>query len=492
MEIAEEKEDSEGEIVGINWDDDNNGEGNGGHGKLVFKNDFDDAEGTAGEDDLIQLKLHKPAIDGAKARLKYDSAFVKIWKNGDRTDEVKSEETEIELTEDKIVYLEGRTITEAEKPKEIEMQIKVGSTGDFAPGDKVSVHVATPIITFYGKHEWTSGQGSRNLAEQLHDKKFLGKNRRDDRNNTVILKGKNQQGKTLWYSVDMVDITPFVFGDLKLKRPEIRVRAPNLDKEMKMALSLEGAHVFYNGHSNYGLGPNFKQDPTTLDDYMNITGRGKTRINYEELITFHGDRSVTLRAGDIVTGSISNTVVPATGTQMKFGDDAILLRNTTPPGHEYHCLMQQNDSHPVFSAQPDDPAYTPWAGYFAAHGFWMKKAPGTNYGIIVNTTGDLPQLRYASCFMASCNTGKHFSESLTHGVLLFSMDETYGVLGGADGQLDDDLTTGGYSWGITHYVKLLTGGKSWTEIVTFFNQNQSFSAPETEPENLHNYKFKPF
>ncbi len=357
-EIAEDKEDSEGEVVGINWDDDNNSEGDGGHGKLVFKNDYDDANGTAGEDDLIQLKLHKPAIDGMKARLKYDSAFVKIWLKEDRKEEVKSEETEIELTEDKIVYLEGRKLTEAEEPKEIEIQIKVGAAGAYVTGDKVSVHVATPIITFQGKL-WDPGSGgyaSNNLANQLHNKQLLGKNRRDDRNNTVILKGENQQGKTLWYSVDMFDITPSEEGDKDLKRPEIRVRLPNLDKEMKMALSLEGAHVYYDGHSNFGLGPNFNVGSTaTVDDYMNLSGRGITAITLKstdpEDAPFggnamknpaHGGPDFALRPADI-PGQATNYLVPFLPNVTKFTGPAVgavLTRQDHADGTPYHYERQ--------------------------------------------------------------------------------------------------------------------------------------------------------
>jgi hypothetical protein len=50
------------------------------------------------------------------------------------------------------------------------------------------------------------GDESLNLAQQLKKKDFLGKNRRDDRNNTVVLKGKNQNGKVLWYSIDIFDL----------------------------------------------------------------------------------------------------------------------------------------------------------------------------------------------------------------------------------------------------------------------------------------------
>ena len=489
VEIAEDKEDSEGEVVGINWDDDNNSEGDGGHAKLVFKNDYDDADGTAGEDDLIQLKLHKPAIEGAKARLKYENTFVKIWQKADRKDEVKSEDTEIDLTEDKIVYLEGRKLTEAESPTQIEMQIKVGANATYTSGDKVSVHVATPIITCQGKHQWTDGKGSINLSEQLHDKAYLGKNRRDDRNNTVILKGKNQQGKMLWYSVDMVDVTPSDTGNTNDEKPVITVRAPNLDKEMKMALSLEGAHVFYNGHSNFGIGPNFNVgDTTTVDDYMNLSGRGMTAITLKSTDPAdepyewnamknpdHGGPDFALRPADIVD-QVTNYSVPVPGVAKFTGPPvgAILTKQIHADGTPYHYERQSD--------------YNNWI-------------------TIVNSTGDTPVLRYNSCFMASCNTGRHFSETLTHGVLLFSIDETMGVIGGKFGKLQNDLHTdrddwkkilGQWenhpvpsSWGMTQYVRLLTEGKTWLEIVTFFNEQQWWDSGKP-PENMHNYKYKTF
>ena len=482
-EIAEEKEDGEGEVVNVNWDDDDNSEGNGGHGKLVFKNDFDDANGTNGEDDLIQLKLHKPAVEGAKARLKYDNSFVKIWLKPDRKDEVKSEDTEIELTEDKIVFLEGRKITEAEKPKEIEMQIKAGGAGAYAAGDKVAMHVATPIMTFYGKHLATRGMGSRNLAEQLHDRKYLGKNRRDDRNNTVILKGRNQQGKVLWYSVDMVDITPSSVGDLERNRPRILVRAPNLDKEMKMALSLAGAHVFYDGHSNFGLGPNFNVGSTkTVDDYMNLSGRGMTAITIRSedpgeqewggnamKNPDHGGADFALMPTDLV-GQITNYAIPFIPTVSKFIGPAVgatLTKQFHADGTPYH--YQRQDSITI-----DD-----------------QTISFPNWITIVKSSGDVPVLRYSSCFMASCDTGRHFTETLNHGVLLFSMDVTYGVLGGKVPRLPEDHLTDSYSWGITHYIRLLTEGKSWAEIVTFFNQTQLWNS-EYGPKTLSNYKFKTF
>jgi hypothetical protein len=71
-------------------------------------------------------------------------------------------------------------------------------------------------------------------------------------------------------------------------------------------------------------------------------------------------------------------------------------------------------------------------------------------------------------------------------------DQGNRVLGGLDGRLDADPKADIYSWGVTYYVRMLIEGKNWTAIVTFFNQNQYFKFPNTSPDNLNNYKFKTF
>lgn len=485
MELAAAKEDTEGEVVNVNWDDDDNSEGDGGHGILVFKNDYDDSAANPNEDDMIKLKLRSIGV-GYKARLKYDNSFMKIWRNDDRTNEVVSEETEIELAGDQTVYLEGKKLTAAETPQVIEMQIKLGS-GSYVAGDCVNLQVATPVVTLFSKHLPTEGNGSRNLAKQLHRKNYLGARRRDDRNNTVILKGKDQQDKVLWYSIDMFDLFDSFEGDIDKRRPKITVRSPHLDKELKMALSLEGAHVYCNGHSNFGLGPNFipnDTSTTTLYDYCNLSGGplgGVTGIILKSddprdadfggnpmLNPDHGGEDFALRPQDIVP-QVTNYKVPVpnvlkfNGTQVNGAVLAVgSILTPQPPladGTIYH--YEQNGEH-------------------------------QNYVTVVKSSGDKPILRYKSCFMAGCNTGRAFSQTLNHGVLIYTMDESYAVTGGADAQIDNDYPSDDYSWDITHHVRLLTEGKTWQEIVTFLNQNQYFKAPRTSPETPDNFKFKTY
>jgi hypothetical protein len=79
-------------------------------------------------------------------------------------------------------------------------------------------------------------------------------------------------------------------------------------------------------------------------------------------------------------------------------------------------------------------------------------------------------------------------------VLLFTMGESAGILGGEEGRLADDLYTvsaagpEAYSWITSHYVRMLTEGKSWEQIVQFLNQNQ-YTVPGMEViQSLYKYK----
>jgi hypothetical protein len=481
VEIDEKLEDQEGEVVGINWDDDNHSEGTGGHGKLVFKNDYDDENGTEGEDDMIQLKLHAAHWPGTKARMKYDNTMVKIWRNANRTSEVKSEETEIDIGATQIVYLEGRKLTAAETPLKVEMQVKPLFGTNYAPGDKVSVHVATPIISLGAKFLPGNGYASLNLAEKLHKKDYMGRSRRDNRNNTVILKGKTTEGRTLWYSVDIFDLKPATIGGLDPKRrPRIKIREPLLDKEMKMALSLEGSHVVCTGHSNFGLGPNFTPIGTStqsIDDYCNLTGGpmgGVTaiilRTNDPVDAPFggnpmrnpdHGGADFAIREQDIVQ-QITNYRVPVpnvlkftgktvTGDELVVGS-TVTLQPPLPDGLKFH---------------------------------YMQDAKHSNHVTVVKSSGDKPALCYNSCFMSVCNSGRAYSQTLEHGVLFYTRAESYAVVGAKGAQIPNDHLTANFSWKVSHYVELLVDGKSWKEIKTWLNENQY----KQEISTLYDFKF---
>ena len=234
-EIAEDKEDSEGGVATVNWDDDNNSEGPGKHGKVDYKSDFADPGETKSENDLIQLKLHKAAA-GITARLKYANTHLKLWQTATRTGEVLSETTVFDLAADRIVYIEGRKLTPSGQPVEIAMQVKAAADTPYQPGDTVKVHVATPVIFLSGVNPGMSGVDAFELEEAAFtDTTILGKLRVDKRSNTVVLKGKDLAGADHYYSIDV-----FTAISENMDLWDHPVREVTSDKEMKMARSRGG------------------------------------------------------------------------------------------------------------------------------------------------------------------------------------------------------------------------------------------------------------
>ena len=90
-------------------------------------------------------------------------------------------------------------------------------------------------------------------------------------------------------------------------------------------------------------------------------------------------------------------------------------------------------------------------------------------------------------------------------LLLELADDTNGLIG-KNGKIEGDLYTERNnweivegklehslvpaSWGMTHYVRLLTEGKTWTQICTFMNENQWWDEGKP-PRTNQNYKHHP-
>ena len=235
---------------------------------------------------------------------------------------------------------------------------------------------------------------------------FLSKLRVDDRWASPVFKGKDFSGNTLYYSVDVFSATPTT------EEPKCGYVARSLDsdKQMKMALGVDGAHVIYSGHSNFGLGPNFMFNGThTVDDYMNVSNYGVAGIilRAEELSSVinpmqeveHGGPAFAVRAADI-RGTVPNDWVDLTraGYSTNF--------------HHRRFPLDDVSSFPRIPAAGDVPAY-----HFTEEATIPAKDLGGStipahqrkeWVTIVGSAGDAPALRYGSLFMGSCNSGRHF------------------------------------------------------------------------------------
>ncbi|MCF7731697.1 MAG: hypothetical protein K9N23_08410 [Akkermansiaceae bacterium] len=452
-EIAEDKEDTEGGVVNVNWDDDDNSGGPGIHGKVDYKSDFDDPEGTRDEDDLIQIKLHK-AAPGITARLKYANTHIILWKTSTRAGQVFSETTEFNLSDDRIVYIEGLKLTPSGQPVEIQMQIKSAIDPTYLPGDTVMVHVATPIMLFSGVNPGMSPEEASFTVELLRSKNtVLGKRRLDDRVNTVVVSGKDLSGNDRAYSIDVFSA---ILSDDDIS--ESHPREIHSDKEMKMALEVAGSHVVFSGHSNFGLGPSFMAKGTrTVEDYMNISNFGIAGIILREKLgdqeaycnpmhdLEHGGAAFGVRDEDI-SDTVENQWVDISGGYRERRFPVATAQITKKP------------------ANGDIPAY-----HFTQGDAWAT---------MVASKGDLPTLRYASLFMNSCNSGRHFGESLNRNTFMYTLSESYSTI------IDDEIAVDS-PFSSYLYIEGVVLGKSWTDLTSFLDKYRK----QKEESPSGNYRF---
>ncbi len=222
-EMDDKKKSTVGEVIGVNADDDNN---NG-------TADSADAQ-VDGENDLLQLKLHK--LTGSTSGLSFKLSFgtnVKLWKNANKTDLIQSGSTTFDVGDDTIVYVEGVTASTTANGETITLQLFQGS--NTVGVDSVKVHVARPIFALIGHPDGAFGPIQTHCL----------RNRVDDRENPYFLRGASG----FWHSI-------FIWTD----KPKA-----------KLALSTQDAIVVYDGHASYGAGLTFAPNMERITDLMNVS-----------------------------------------------------------------------------------------------------------------------------------------------------------------------------------------------------------------------------
>ena len=365
-EISEELEDTAGEAMEVNWDDDDYDAGPSRHGHVTLTNDFDDPDGVAEEDDLIQLILHSLDLKNTKFRLKFSEKKFRLYRNNDKTDPVVSESTEFDPTTDTNVYVEGIKISDSEEGEKLTLQLQING-GEWLQGDTVTLHIARTIV-------FIEGNGSTGLHAM---ESYTESAKKDDRSSfspdrftkAILIKGKNEAGDARYYAI----------------------RLAFHESQMKLLLGTPDIDIVFDGHSNYGIGPSFPapfvSTFTSINDFMNVSGRGIASFDF----LYYRDNvcsGLSLNTSDIAISPTNYSVripkmlrFPSSGT---VAGESFSLKGTADKRHHY---------------------------YFTA---------GSRNRVIVNSAGDVPTLKYRSLFMNSCFSGRDFSETFSNGVFLYT------------------------------------------------------------------------
>ena len=377
-ELDDDKEVSEGEVVNVNIDDDDKDGGNGSHGKTKITSDKDDTNGVVGEDDLIQLKLHKIDIPAFKGnfKLEYNNKKIAIWKNKDKTGEVESDITTFDnITDDTFVYVEGKS-PHGNTDGDIIKLVLYNDKGVILGSDEVKIIVADMIFCLYGLGPVKNGKAA--LVSYLVGKA------KDSRPNTYILHGGSRNN--LYYSVNIWDT----------------------EKYAKIALASD-AYVAFSGHSNFGMGFAFGDENkiTKINDIMNL-GCELVAIDWKYLKMDQKYPKFTVDYKD-------------------YGDDPKTTETTYDPWRRdqvfrgtkphlaaiYYSHPVANGTHYNLISLPGTPADR----YKNDSHFTLGSE---KYLIVKCGSADMPKKKWRKILLDSCESGRYYYSTFDSGTLFFT------------------------------------------------------------------------
>lgn len=364
------KKTTDGVLLRVNLDDDDQDGGRGGDGELEIVPDKDDRDGVNGENDLLPFKLARPATcpQGATLAISFGPRLA-VWKSATKAAGTRVESGTKLPAAATTLYLEGLSPSEPGAPETLEVTLE--ANGRAIGTDRGRVHVARPAFLLSGHS--ASAPSTDALVRRAADR------RRDP----IFIRGKDASGKAVAWTV----------------------HAFNTEKGAKIALSTEGAVVAYHGHSNFGLGYAFATGFTSVRQFMNIA-EPQVPVNWEYLrdhqehpgLMFaddeYGDDSTTSTFSDPVevAATVRGTLASYENTRYPLdGGNGTRLRLT-------RGRVKWQDRH---TGQPGDARIVVKAG-----------------------SRDMPAKRWSKLYLRSCYSGPYYFDSFGgRGTFFYTHDE---------------------------------------------------------------------
>jgi hypothetical protein len=362
-ELPESVEETEGEVVQINIDDDND---NG----LSDKADW----GIMEENDLLPIKLHKLApagLTGLAYKLHFNSNCFAIWKKPDMTDIVQSDITPFPVDADTTVYIEGLVPSKDINGDLITLQLY--KDGKAINGDTVKVIVPQMMFALFGD----GGTGEGPLRTYLNGAK------KDQRTNPYIVKTA-----TACFSV-------FIWKTQKLA---------------SIAFNAENGYVVYDGHSNFGLGPTFTTGNKSLSDFMN-TGSAFAAIELRYLREYQGHPDLTVKDSEIAAAP--RNYVTALGIERFPNNEGVGVEHEfTLKGYGIDRFHYDESKLIVNAGKGDLPALHYKAFFFNSCNSGQYFADAFQHGVFFYTKIQCYKIDTTCAFIKACVDGKSWNEVL--------------------------------------------------------------------------------
>jgi len=379
QEVPETDEETVGEVISINLDDDDKDAGSGSN-PIPDKSDMN---GILGEDDFVSLRVSKlePAelseMYGIGYRISHSMGRLALWRQDNKTESEDSTLTP-PLPRDKetMVYAEGLQSSSSTSSDFVTLKLDYHSTTMCE--DKVKLVVAKPIFALFG----TGGSGEASLRAYLFSET------QDGRVDPYIIKKT-----TGCYSVFIWKTQPLA----------------------KIALSYPGGQVVYDGHSNFGIGLLFNCDSSdTISSFMNV-GETLCSISWTYMRNEQGYKNFWIEDseyGDDIT-SIEK-YDPWKKSRNVVGKTKSLIANEffeTPPtgGGATHLDLDRAQDYNMEK-------------FYDAH-YYDGIAADSRRIVAKCGASEMPAKGWDKLFLNSCNSGYYYTRVFNHGKLFYTFDE---------------------------------------------------------------------
>ena len=239
------------------------------------------------------------------------------------------------------------------------------------------------------------------------------------------------------------------------------------------ALKRAGQKVVFDGHSNFGLGPNFSGKVThkTIADFTHF-GVGKTSIPK----SFRGDGTET----DVIPYTNGDGTTLPTNPQDLAAIDRVHSEGWAYLKLESGQVIEAPQNYQISelgierfkNLQGVAPGSTFTKQGNGFNNEWHFDNPEGSRRLIVQAPStDVPKLAYAKFFYNACNTGRDYIESFKHGDFIYTKDSC---------KVEKATKI---------FVQGIVEGKSNEQIMTELNQNGVGNAGNQSPQI---YEFKTF
>jgi hypothetical protein len=365
--VPENLEESEGMAVSVNIDDDDNDGGRGGDGEVRIVRDFDDPNGTPGENDLIEVRVAPSSSTpaGAQVRFDYNGDYIAVYRDRNRQTRQPAGATFSAVAGS--YFVEGRAHTPPGSGARLSLEVV--QNGQVSGRDAVTIHVARSAFILVG-HGGTGGYGVRSQARSRAI---------DRRQEPWVVRGK-EGSQTAYWSVYVWET----------------------EKHAKIALSTPGAVIAYDGHSNFGMGFAFEVHFARLSQFMNIADH-MIPVNWPYLRDHQEHPSLDFSDAEYGDDPSTGTRFdPTCGTAtVETAGGPLRKSRWGAPGQRFSLTRGERR-------------------WFDHH-----YGEGDNVRIVVQAgSRDMPEKKWSKLFLNSCYSGSYYYDSFGgHGTLFMTTDE---------------------------------------------------------------------